>query len=680
MDRALFNRPLDIKKVMITDSFWYTVQETVRREVIPYQWEALNDRVEGAEPSWCMHNFKAAARMMAAKRKDPNFKEPAYSFRGFQVLPEDPAAPDPDRFYGFVFQDSDFYKWIEAAAYSLAQHPDSALEATVDEAIDVICAAQHDSGYLDTYYILNGMDGAFSNLKDHHELYCLGHLAEGAAAYFQATGKDKLLKAVCRYADYVAQHFGPEPEKAKGYPGHEIAEMAMVRLYEATGEKKYLELGKYFVDQRGASPNYFLQEDETRAALAGKEKPKQDASPYSYYQAHKPVREQSEAVGHAVRAGYLYAGMADVARLTEDEELFAACQRLWKSVVNEKLYITGGVGGTVHGEAFSYPYDLPNDSAYSETCAAIALAFFARRMLEIDPKSEYADVMELAMYNTVLAGMALDGKSFFYVNPLEVNPAACKVDQRLSHVQPVRQKWFGCACCPPNLARIVSSAAAYAFTENENTLWVHLYVGSQLEQRAGDASLRFTLESQIPWKGEAKMRVSASAPTTYTLAFRVPGWCQVPQISAPEGIERRDREGYVYLTGMWRDGDEVRLSFPMEIRYNCANPRVRENTGKAAVTRGPICYCLEEADNGGNLHLCRFDVRASEGTLRTQEIGGQPMLIMELPGFRQKLLESEAPLYTEYKPPEETPVTLKLIPYYAWANRGEGEMRVWLRV
>lgn len=678
LDKKNFSRPVDLKRVKLTDGFWRAFQETVRREVIPYQWEALNDRVEGAAPSFCIHNFRAAARLMADKRSRPDFQEPAYTFRGFETLPQDPANPDPDKFYGFVFQDSDLYKWVEAAAYSLMNCPDAELEATVDETVDLICAAQHDTGYLDTYYILNGMDRAFTNLKDHHELYCLGHLTEAAVAYWQATGKDRLLKAACRYADYVDSRFGPEPEKRQGYPGHEIAEMALVRLYEATGEEKYLRLGKFFVDERGAAPNYFLREDRERAAYEGRPAPSEDASRYSYYQAERPVREQDEAVGHAVRAGYLYAGMADVARLTGDGELFSACRRLWDEIVREKLYITGGVGGTVHGEAFSYPFDLPNDSAYSETCAAIALAFFARRMLETEPRGEYGDVMELCMYNTVLSGMALDGKSFFYVNPLEVDPAACRADQRLSHVKPQRQPWFGCACCPPNIARIVGSAAGYAFTENDSALFTHLYMGGELTAQNG---LGLTLEGRLPWEGWAEMTVRADTPTEYTLAFRVPGWCKAPRFTAPEGMERAEKDGYVYFTGVWKDGDKVTMDLPMEIRLNMANPRVREDMGQVAVTRGPLCYCLEQADNGPDLHLCRIDAHGlARASIGETVIGGRSVSMLELPGFRQALPERGAPLYREYAPAQESTAALKFIPYFAWANRGEGEMRVWVRV
>ena len=680
MDKTRFSRPLDLKMVQITDGFWHAARETVRTQVIPYQWEALNDRVPGAEPSWCMHNFRAAARLMKEKRADAAFATPSYTYRGFQALPEDPQNPDPDKFYGFVFQDTDFSKWIEAVAYSLTWHPDPALERTAGEAIDLVCEAQDESGYLDTYYIINGMDRAFTNLRDHHELYCLGHLVEGAVAYYQATGKDKLLRCACRFADFVAERFGPGPEQCKGYPGHEIAEMALARLYEVTGEEKYLNLSRFFIDQRGTQPYYFDQEARERARFEGKPwKPDENPDRYAYHQSHLPVREQSEAVGHAVRAVYLYSGMADVARLTLDGELFASCRRLWDSIVREKLYITGGIGGTVHGEAYSYPFDLPNDSAYSETCAAIGLAFFARRMLEIEPKAEYADVMELALYNTVLAGMALDGKSFFYVNPLEVNPAACKTDKRLEHVKPVRQKWFGCACCPPNIARLVSSVAAYAFTENADTLWTHLYIAGEFTKTLGDSALRLSLESGLPWAGWAKMTVHTDTPAECTLAFRLPGWCGQEPVSvfAPEGVRRADRDGYCYLTGIWKDGDAVTLDFPMKTRLVRASNRVREDLDKVAVLRGPITYCLEEADNGPDLHLCQvYAGRTGEAQAMPVEIGGREMRSLKLPGAREE--RTDGPLYQDYVPAKTRPVTLHFIPYFAWANRGEGEMRVWV--
>ena len=810
-----FSRTLDLKSVRITDTFWGREQELVRTEVIPYQWEALNDRIPDAAPSYCMRNFKVAGRLMREKKEQGSrFIAPAYSFRGFQALPEDPANPDPDKFYGFVFQDSDFAKWIEAVAYSLTNHPDAALEKVADEAIDIVCAAQAENGYLDTYYIINGMDRIFTNLRDHHELYCFGHLAEGAIAYYQATGKEKLLGAVKRYADFLCMKFGEEEGKCKGYPGHEIAEMALARLYELTGEKKYLELGSFFLDMRGRRPYYFDLEEAERAEHEGRpyRQPGEELR-FQYHQAHLPVREQSEAVGHAVRAVYLYSGMADVARLTGDAALVQACGRLWNSIVREKLYITGGIGGTHVGEAFSFPYDLPNDTAYSETCAAIGLAFFARRMLQLQADSQYGDVMEQALYNTVLAGMALDGKSFFYVNPLEVLPEACRRDERKRHVKLVRQKWFGCACCPPNIARTVSSLGAYIYTQNRNTLYTHLYVGSDIWVDLGGKRANIVMDSEFPWEGRVKVlfrhvggdgtavdtseeqtaavpedmseeqtaalvpedmseeQTAAASENAFeepaVMAFRMPGWCkraeievrrrcrtgvgqeevkctlagwsvdrkesgacsvasaaemikdaegsvfdmvmqetaeqaagmqQMKNVGQAAGLQLRVEKGYLYLTGSWQEGDEIYLNFPMDVRCVSADTRVRENIGKAAITRGPIVYCLEEADNGAELGLLRVNmeklqkdcaakeqetgqqgVSGGEGVVEKSTALGHEMRILKIPGFRQEAVEYGNVLYGEYTPESEREVILTFLPYYAWNNRGEGEMSVWVR-
>lgn len=682
MNKQVFSHPIDLKHVTVTDPFWHREMELVRTSVIPYQWEALNDRVPDADPSWCMRNFRVAGKMMAEQRTQAAYVPPTYTFRGFNALPEDPAHPEDDKFYGFVFQDTDFSKWIEAVGYSLTQHPDPVLEQTADEAIDVVCAAQTPEGYLDTYYIINGMDAVFTNLRDNHELYCFGHLVEGAVAYYQATGKDKLLNAACRFADYVADHFGAEEGKCKGYPGHEIAEMALVRLYEVTGNDRYLTLSKFFVDQRGQEPNYFIEEEKTRAAKEGKHLSHTNTNP-AYHQAGKPVREQDEAVGHAVRAVYLYSGMADVARLTQDETLLAACDRLWDNIVDKKLYVTGGIGGTHHGEAFSYAYDLPNDTAYSETCAAIGLAFFARRMLQIKPDSKYADVMEMALYNTVLSGMALDGKSFFYVNPLAVVPDACRKDQRLWHVQPSRRKWFGCACCPPNIARIVASIASYAYTENEDTLFTHLYVGGEVEKDFGGKKLTMELKARMPWHGHVYVTLRCAEPVNGTLAFRIPNWAQDAVITCGDK-QPVYKDGYAYLTGEWRDGDMITLHLPMQVRMLAANPAVRADVDKVAFRRGPVTFCAEEADNGANLHMLRVDTRyigdRGEGIEWEfdEDTFGHETVKLRVPAKRLLPTEGNA-LYTTWQPPKEETTTITLVPYYAWANRGEGEMLVWLR-
>ncbi len=674
MDNKNYSRPLSLRSMQITDTFWKKEMELVRTEVIPYQWDALNDNVEGAAPSFCMRNFKIAGKLNRKKKElGSAYEEPKYTFRGFEALPEDFNHLE-DKFYGFVFQDSDFSKWVEAVGYSLAQYPDAELEKIADGAIDIVCEAQQEDGYLDTYYIINGRDKTFSNLRDHHELYCFGHLVEGAVSYYQATGKDKLLKAVERFADYIAEHFGPEEGKCKGYPGHEIAEMALVRLYEVTGNQKYLNLSSFFVEERGKRPYYFDKE-HTETVKKGTENEER----YTYHQAHRPVREQFEAVGHSVRAVYLYSGMADVARLTKDKELFHSCEVLWNSIVNEKMYITGGIGGTNIGESFSFPYDLPNDTAYAETCASIGLVFFARRMLEIEANAKYANVMERALYNGVLSGMALDGKSFFYVNPLEVLPKACHKDERKFHVKPVRQKWFGCACCPPNLARLLSSIGSYAYTENENTLFTHLYMGSTVMKSVGDKDVIVKVDSGFPLNGDVKFTINAQ-DSDFILALRIPDWCDSYEMDACYSEYAEEKDGYVYIKKEW-DGEEViSFSFPMEVKLMVSNVKVRENIGKTAVVRGPIVYCLEEVDNGKDLHLLSIDA-ASEAMVKDDNVCGENMKSINISGFRDVEEEFAAnTLYSRYLPPKKENVTLKFIPYYTWANRGENEMLVWVRV
>lgn len=671
MKETNFTTPLPLKKIKITDPFWKAEMEIVRSEVIPYQWSALNDDVEGAAPSYCMHNFKVAADRNDRKRREGDrFKAPEFSYRGFEIWPEDPKAPK-DEFYGMAFQDSDFYKWVEAVAYSLTQYPDPELERKADEAIDIVCAAQEENGYLDTYYILNGMDQIFTNLKDFHELYCLGHLIEGAVAYYQATGKDKLLNCACRYADFVAERFGEEEGKCKGYPGHEIAEMALAGLYEETGEDKYLELAKFFVDERGTRPYYFDVEDPKRVA-AGKEKELR----YQYNQAHKPVREQDEAVGHAVRAVYLYSGMTDVARITKDETLYQACEALWENVTNKKMYITGAIGGIQDGEAFSFNYDLPNDLAYAETCAAIGLMFWARRMLEIRPDRKYADVMERALYNSVLSGMDLDGKAFFYVNPLEVLPEACHKDSRKFHVKPVRQKWFGCACCPPNLARLLSSIGRYAYGENEDTLFVHLYIGGEITKQVGGEEILVSLDSDMPWNGNVRVTVKGKN-VPFTLALRIPEWSIGFEAPKLDGASIEEKEGYLYITRNWGEEESFTLEFPMKARQFMADANVREDIGKAAVMRGPIVYCLEEVDNGKDLHLVTIPADAKFAT-EMFKIGDLDVVSLKTEGYRQKKQEAKG-LYRLLTARGEEAQQLRLIPYFTWANRGENEMTVWIR-
>lgn len=661
----------DIKSVKINDLFWSSKMELIRKEVLPYQWDILNDRVPQAAPSYCMHNFKAAGRLNRnRKTMGKDFKEPVYTYRGFEALPEDPSSPKEDEFYGFVFQDSDFSKWIEAVGYSLAVYPDDELEKIADEAIDIVCEAQLPNGYLDTYYIINGMDRSFKDLRDHHELYCLGHLIEGAISYYQGTGKDKLLKAACSFADYVDSVFGYEEGKIKGYPGHEIAEMALFKLYETTGEERYKKLAEYFINERGQAPLYFDMEHPT---------PK--GQPYKidyYHQAHIPVREQTEAVGHAVRAVYLYSGMADMARISKDERLLNACDKLWDSITREKMYITGGIGATHLGEAFSFPFDLPNDTDYAETCASIGLVFFARRMLQIKADRKYSDVMELALFNGILSGIALDGKSFFYVNPLEVIPEACKKDERKMHIKSVRQKWFGCACCPPNLARLVASIGTYAYTTDEDTLFVHLYMGSEFSHK--DLSIR--TESSFPDSGKVKISAQTSGKSDAVLALRIPSWCNDKyDFKADRELSQKYKDGYLYLKG-FEDDTVIEIDFDMTSRIVVPDSKVREDLGRAALVRGPVVYCMEEKDNGKDLASLYIDATKEIREEETMEFG-LPVTALIVSGYRKESSSRNdyvTPLYKGFEAIVKEEKEIRFIPYRLWANRGEGEMSVYINI
>ena len=632
----------------IQDGFWSAFRDTVIREGIPYQWRALNDEVKDAEPSHCMRNFR-----IAAGRESGAFK-------------------------GFVFQDSDVAKWLEGVAYSLRWHPDPGLEAVADGAIHDVVAAQRPDGYMDTYYIINGLERRWTNLKDNHELYVAGHFIEAAVAYYQATGKRALLDAVLRLADHIDSVIGPEPGKLHGYPGHPVIELALVRLYEATGAEKYLKLAEYFVRERGQRPLFFEAEDARNGnGFYWKDSPFR----YQYYQAGKPLAEQTEAEGHAVRAMYLYAGAADVARHTGDAALTETCRRLWDSAVRRRMYVTGAVGSSEYGEAFTFDYDLPNDTVYGETCAAIGLVFFARRMLALEKQGEYADVMERALYNGVISGMQLDGQWFFYVNPLEVVPLACEKDWNKRHVKPRRQRWFGCACCPPNIIRLLASLEDYVYSADEDAIFIHLYVGGSVEFDAAGNRVLLKVETNYPWDGEIDVTVDAERPTAFALNLRIPGWCRDWALSVNgEAADAAPEAGYVALRRVWNPGDKVRLCLDMPVRRVRANPRVREDAGKRAVARGPLVYCLEEADNGPDLHLLRLNgARPGDFEARwlPEKLGG--IVELSCPGLRETDEGWGNALYGDDTPVKSEPTRLTFIPYYSWANRECGEMRVWVR-
>ncbi len=648
MEQKHFAAPLGGDRYRVKDAFYSRLMELVRDQVIPYQWEALNDRVPGADKSGCISNFKAAASLREGG--------------------------EGGKHYGFVFQDSDLFKWMEAAAYSLAWAPDEKLEAELEQAVDLIARAQLPDGYLDTYYILEEPDRRWTNLKDHHELYCAGHMIEAAVAHFRVTGRRNFLNVAEKLAAHIASVLGPEEGKKHGYPGHEEIELALVKLYEATGKRDYLNLARYFLSQRGREPLYFREETERE----GNGFYWKDTLGYAYYQAHKPLMEQEHPVGHAVRANYLYAGAAAAARCAGDDGLYQHLRLLWKNMTEKQMYVTGQVGSSCFGEAFSFPYNLPNDVAYAETCAGLALAFFANQMLKIERRGEYADVMERVLYNGAVSGMDLTGAAFFYVNPLEVWPEACEKDPQKRDVKPVRQKWFGCACCPPNLARTLASITDYAVCATEDGLYQNLYISGEMDWETAGTPVRLSLSGHYPWEGELKIRIEPERPAAFTYGLRIPGWCQGRYTLKVNGqaAEEQPREGYVLLTREWKPGDLVELSLPMEACRVWAHQHVREDAGKVAVQRGPLVFCLEEADNGKDLHRALLPRDAGfQEEFRPDLLGGVEVLTCT--GLEEEG-ETEA-LYTSRPPRLEKERKLTFIPYYAWANRGEGEMAVWVR-
>jgi len=573
-----------------------------------------------------------------------------------------------------IFWDSDVAKWVEGASYDLAINPDPELERLLGEVTALIASAQQPDGYLNVHFTVVAPEKRWTNLRDWHELYCAGHLLEAAVAHYSVTGKRALLDAMIRYVAHIGSVFGREPGKKRGYPGHEEIELALVKLYRLTGERGYLDLGRYFIDERGQEPSYFDMEVARRGERGESDWP---VSPLEYYQAHKPLRQQTEAVGHAVRAMYLYSGAADVARETEDAELHAVCERLWQSVALRRLYITGGIGSASEGERFTADYDLPNESAYAETCAAIGLVFFAHRMLQssggraatahgLECDSRYADVMERALYNGVLSGVSLDGTHFFYVNPL-----ASRGDHH-------RQPWFDCACCPTNIMRLLPTIGGYVYSTSDNSVAVHLYMQSEakLALRSG-AQVTLRQETRYPWEGDVRLTVHPQSSLSFTLGLRIPGWCRSYSLAvngAP--LEARVERGYACLSRHWEPGDTVDLNLDMPVEKMEAHPEVLHDFGRVALQRGPIVYCLEDVDHDIDVREIairpdavltpRFDPTILGGVVVLEGVG--------LTGTRDRWTNA---LYLP-RGGQRRKTRLRAIPYYAWDNRAAGAMTVWV--
>lgn len=545
---------------------------------------------------------------------------------------------------GIFFDDSDVYKALEGMAYSLINNPDPALEKKADEWIDKFAAAQQPDGYINTFYTLTGMEKRWQNM-DKHEMYCAGHMIEAGVAYYQATGKRKLLDVCIGMADHLMTQFGPD--KRHWVPGHEEIELALVKLYKATNNERYLSFAAWLLEERGHGHGTKGDEGDWDPA---------------YYQDDKPVREMTDIGGHAVRCMYLYCGMADVAALKQDTGYIHAMNRLWDDVVLRNMYISGGIGSSRHNEGFTDDYDLPNYDAYCETCASVGMVLWNSRMNQFTGDAKYIDVLERSMYNGALAGISLAGDRFFYVNPL-----ASKGDHH-------RQAWYGCACCPSQISRFLPSVGNYVYGTSANTVWVNLYIGSKADITVDSNTLTLTQETNYPWEGSVKISVNhvketvndvkqslntnSSVKNPLNIKLRIPDWCKAYAISV-NGMKEtsvQTEKGYAILARKWKEGDEIVLRMEMPVEVVAADPRVKEDIGKRAIQRGPLVYCIEETDNKADFNQIAL-------TPETRfEASFTPSLLNGVTSIQATAADRR----------------INLIPYYAWDNRESGQMKVWI--
>ena len=563
-----------------------------------------------------------------------------------------------------IFWDSDVGKWIEAASYALRHRRDATIEAEIDEIADWLAAAQLPDGYLNCWYIGREIDKRWTNLRDNHELYCAGHMLEGAVAYFQATGKRNLLDIMLRYVDHIAATFGPGADQKHGYCGHQEIELALIKLYALTANRKHLDLAAYFINERGKLPHYF----DIEAIERGDDPRDFWAKTYEYNQSHRPVRDQDKVVGHAVRAMYMYAAMADLAAEFADETLKRTLEALWRDVTEKQMYVTAGLGPSKHNEGFTTYYDLPNDTAYAETCASVALIFWAQRMLNIELDGKYADVLEQALYNGALSGLSRDGEHYFYENPLE------------SDGRHTRWAWHTCPCCTMNVSRLVASVGGYFYSTGEDVLAIHLYGGAAATVAVGRGTVRIRESSAYPWSGAIRVAIDPDEPREFTVKLRIPGWARDPKARVNgAGIEvagNLDR-GYLEIRRTWSPGDAVDLELPMPVERVHAHPSVRMDVGRVALKRGPLVYCVEQVDNPKTpVERIRLPRGAALSTIERRDLFDGIVAVVA-DGGAAEIRDWNGSLYRT-EPPVNTEATFMAVPYYLWNNRTAGRMTVWI--
>lgn len=648
----------------ITGGFWKQKQDMIAKDVIYRQLEILSGGKDGLRPG-----------------------QESHVIENFQIAAGRSNAP----YQGYVYSDSELGKWMEAAAYSLKNVADQKLEGILDSLVELVTKAQMPDGYVNTYFQVLRPESRLKHFAFSCELYNMGHLMEASAAFYEVTGKSRFLEAMCRAGDFLCG-WAERPENRHVYDGHAEIELGLTRLYQVTGRRRYLELAEHFIRERGRRPCFFLEEEPLGDNDTG-------ANDFwfgpDHHQAHKPVTEQRTAEGHAVKLVYLYSGVADLVRegLDPDHSLEKAMLAVWENMTARRMYVTGGIGSQGYAERFTGDYDLPGDRGYLETCASVGVCFWADRMLRLYRDGRYGDTFERALYNGVLAGWSLDGNSYFYTNTLHYKRGISDYREDCRHLEKERQLWFRCACCPSNILRLVAKLQEYAWMYEEGIVYVNLYIQGELRVTGAQKDYLLQMDTDYPWDGEVRIRVhsfgerggvSTGRGPISALALRIPSWCRSFAIEvngrrmSEEEMAGQIRQGYLYLYRLWRDQDEICLRLDMSPGYLFSNGQVWENSGRAVLARGPLIYCLESTDQEGGLAGIYYDVSqvpsVENGSIQTDH-GVKELKYLEGKAFRLK--ENGKELYTDMVPEMEE-CRYRAIPYFAWGNRGECDMDVWV--